>query len=66
MAGLNLIYDKATKQFVRFHLFLDRIIRSSIAHAMIEEIKDPDRKQAAIEKVITELLEDDDHLKKQN
>jgi len=33
---------------------------------MIEEIKDPDRKQAAIEKVITELLEDDDHLKKQN
>src|SRR6266487_457418 len=63
MAGLNFLYDKASKQFGRFHLFIDRIIRYSIAHAMTEEIKDPGQKQLNIEKIITELLENDSRIK---
>jgi hypothetical protein len=53
LAGLNVIYDKATEQFKRFHMFLDRIMRFSIAHAMCEDIKNDDAKR---EDSITEIV----------
>ncbi len=63
IAGINVLHDRSTKQFVRFHLFLDRMLRSSIAHAMSEDINDNGKKQEAIEKIIDDLLKFDDRIK---
>ncbi|MBA2682446.1 MAG: hypothetical protein H0U76_29150 [Ktedonobacteraceae bacterium] len=58
MAGLNFLYDRATKQFARFHLYLDRIIRASIAHVMAEDLEDKDKLEA-IQKIVDNLLRED-------
>jgi hypothetical protein len=56
IAGLNLIYDKATKQFTRSQIFLDRIQRSSMAFAMAENMPDEARRQETFEKITLELI----------
>ena len=56
IAGLNLVYDKATKQFTRSQLFLDRIQRASMAFAMAENMPDETRKQETFEKITSELI----------
>ena len=59
LAGLNFLYDRATKQFMLFQGFLDRILRASIAQAIAEEIKDDQQRQNAVERIIDNLLKHD-------
>ena len=48
IAGLSFLYNKASAQFARFHLFLDRINRASLCHTMCHEIEDKARRQEVI------------------
>lgn len=63
IAGLNLVYDKATKQFTRSQLFLDRIQRSSMAYAIAENMPEEAAKQQTIGKIALDLLRTDDQMK---
>jgi hypothetical protein len=63
IGGLSFLYNKASVQFAHFHLFLDRINRASIAHAMCDNIKDENRKQEQLILVVQELLRDDERIK---
>jgi hypothetical protein len=56
IAGLNLLYDKATKQFSRSQVYLDRIQRSSMAYAIAENMQDEAHKQQIIEKIALDLV----------
>lgn len=56
IAGLNLVYDKATKQFTRSQVFLDRIQRSSMAYAIAENMPEEVAKQQTIEKIALDLI----------
>jgi hypothetical protein len=64
IGGLSFLYNKASVQLARFHLFLDRINRASIAHAMCDSIKDGDKRQEQIITIIQSLLKDDEGIKK--
>lgn len=64
IGGLSFLYNKASVQFAHFHLFLDRINRASIAHAMCDSIKEEDRRQEQIILVVQSLLKDDERIKK--
>jgi hypothetical protein len=63
IAGLNLVYDKATQQFTRSQVFLDRIQRSSIAYAMAENIPDETARQKALEQISLDLIKTGDQMK---
>ncbi len=63
IGGLSFLYNKASVQLAHFHLFLDRINRASIAHAMCDNIKDENRKQEQLILVVQELLRDDERIK---
>ncbi len=64
IAGLSFLYNKASAQFARFHLFLDRINRASLCHTMCHDIEDKARRQELIITIVQELLKNDDLLKK--
>src|SRR6266566_2190297 len=63
IGGLSFLYNKASVQFACFHLFLDRINRASIAHAMCDSIKDENRRQEQLILVVQELLREDEKIK---
>lgn len=63
IAGLNLVYDKATKQFTRSQIYLDRIQRSSMAYAIAENIPDEAAKQQTVEKIALDLIKVGDQIK---
>jgi hypothetical protein len=56
VASLSFLYNKASDQFTRFHLFLDRNNRAAIAHAMCNGIKDEARKQEMIILIIQDIM----------
>jgi len=64
IGGLSFLYNKASIQFAHFHLFLDRINRATIAHAMCDGIKEESRKQEQVIIVLQELLKEDERIKK--
>jgi hypothetical protein len=63
VAGLSFLYNKASEQFARFHLFLDRTNRASIAHAMCGSVKDETKKQEIIISIIQEIMKNEESLK---
>ena len=65
LAGVNFLYNKATEQLRRFHPFLDRIIRASVAHAMVEDLQENNR-QEAIQKIVENLLKNDPNIDSQD
>jgi hypothetical protein len=64
IAGLSFLYNKASEQFARFHLFLDRTNRASIAHAMCNSIKDEAKRQELIVSIIQEIMKSSEELGK--
>ena len=64
VGGLSFLYSKATSQLASFHLFLDRINRASLAHTMSHALEDQAKKQEMMVKVIEELLQSSDTLRK--
>jgi hypothetical protein len=63
IGGFSFLYNKASVQFAHFHLFLDRINRASIAHAMCDSIKEDDRRQEQVIAIVQSLLKDDERIK---
>jgi hypothetical protein len=59
VAGLSFLYNKASAQFARFHIFLDRINRASLCHTMCNELEDQGKKQEIMVNIIQELLKKD-------
>jgi hypothetical protein len=60
VAGLSFLYNKASAQFARFHIFLDRINRASLSHTMCNELEDQAKKQEMMVNIIQELLKKDE------
>ena len=56
VAGFSFLYNKASEQFTRFHIFLDRNNRAAIAHAMCNGIKEESRKQEIIISIIQDIM----------
>lgn len=63
VAGLSFLYNKASDQFARFHLYLDRNTRASIAHTMCGGIKDEAKKQEMIISIIQDIMKSSQELK---
>ncbi|MFL5664684.1 MAG: hypothetical protein ACJ8BW_25555 [Ktedonobacteraceae bacterium] len=59
VAGLSFLYNKASAQFARFHIFLDRINRASLCHTMCNELEDQAKKQELMVNITQELLKKD-------
>jgi hypothetical protein len=59
VAGLSYLYNKASSQLGRFQIYLDRINRAAISHAMCDELEDPVQKQGMVLNIVQELLKKD-------
>ena len=59
VAGFSFLYNKASAQFARFHLFLDRISRASLAHTMCDAISDEAKRQEILITIIQNLLKEE-------
>jgi hypothetical protein len=59
VAGLSYLYNKASAQLGRFQIYLDRINRAAISHAMCDELEDPVQKQGMVLNIVQELLKKD-------
>lgn len=59
VAGLNFLYNKATRQLAEFQVYLDRINRASICYSMADDLdKKSKEQQELITHIIHTLLQD--------